>query len=384
MSKPPHPITTAITAYGYAGLWTAAIVVPARNEEHRVKRCLDAAAFAIRNARPLTVGLIVVVNNSTDATGDLVAKWAVSHSDVPLRRVECLFAPFDATAGAARRVGLDFAAACVPPDGVLMTTDADSSVRPDWVTQNLRALAHADLICGRFVADPAEARSLPAAVAMHCMIETEYMKTAVKVAALLDPQSHDPDPPHLNASGASLAFTRRLYETVGGMPSVAMSEDRAFAALAERHDFRVRHSDAVVVETSCRMTGRTGGGMASALRARAVEIDPLADEWLEPAATFVLRYGLRGQLRAVWPDRVKLQARLAAALGFAESVRLTSSPLPTRFGAFLADIESEAQALTRVRLRMSGCQTELPLLSAALAGQGQRFEKPALRARSAG
>lgn len=384
MSKAPCPLSTMITAFGPPVLWTAAIVIPARNEAQRIGRCLDAAAEAIRHAQPVVTGLIVVVNNSTDATNEHAVVWALAHPTVPVLLVNCTFAPPEANAGAARRVGLDLAAKRVRQNGVLMTTDADSSVRSDWITRNLSELAQADLICGRFVADPAEVGTLPAQVARHCIIETDYMSVAVKVAAFLDPQPHDPDPPHNNAPGASLAFTRELYETVGGMPAIPMSEDRAFAALAEEHDFRLRHSDAVVVETSCRMTGRTGGGMAGALRARAVEVDPQADEWLEPAATFILRYRLRGQLRAAWPDPVSLQARLADSLGFAEAVRLMSPPLPMRFGTFLARIEAGAPALARVRLRMSGCRAELPLLQAALAGQGERRAEPARLKRSMG
>ena len=325
MSKAPDPLSTLITAFGPAGPWTAAIIIPARDEAQRILRCLDAAALAACTAHPVVTGLVVVVNNSTDGTYGLAVDWATAHPNVPLLLVDCHFAPHQANAGAARRVGLDLAAGHVVPTGALMTTDADSAVRPDWVTGNLDALQHADLICGRFVADPVEARTLPEAVTRHCTVESDYLSVAVKAAALLDPQPHDPDPPHLNAPGASLAFTRHLYETVGGMPAISMSEDRAFAALAEAHDFRLRHSDTVIVETSCRMTGRTGGGMAGALLARAVEADPLADEWLEPAATFVLRYRLRGHLRAAWPDPIALQARLADALGFAEAVRLMSA-----------------------------------------------------------
>lgn len=384
MSKAPDPLSTLTTAFGPRGQWDAAIVIPARDEARRIIRCLDAAAMAIGNAHPVVTGVIIVVNNSTDDTYGLAVDWAMAHPMVPLVLLDCHFAPHDASAGAARRVGLDLATGHVVPTGALMTTDADSAVRPDWVTGNLDALRHADLICGRFVADPVEASTLPEAVARHCTIECDYMSVAIQAAALLDPQTHNPDPPHLTASGASLAFTRHLYETVGGMPAIAMSEDRAFAALAEEHDFRLRHSTSVIVETSCRMTGRTGGGMAGALLARSVEADPLADEWLEPAATFVLRHRLRGHLRAAWPDPLALQARLADALGFAEAVRLMSAPLPSRLGRFIARVEADAPALARVRLRMSRCRAELPLLRATLFGREDRASAPLRRKQSLG
>ncbi|MDO9639905.1 MAG: glycosyltransferase family 2 protein [Pseudotabrizicola sp.] len=357
-----RPTRTVITALGPSGPLDAAVVIPARNEQRRITACLDALAVAVHGVRPLRIGVVVVVNNSNDGTCDKVLAWAMAHPAIAVQVMDCDLRGCDAHAGAARRLGLDLAIRRLDRRGILLTTDADSRVRPDWITANLRELAHADLICGAFAADQVEAKSLPAAVAMHCHTETAYMSVAVRLAALLDPMPHDPDPPHLNASGASLAFTRQLYETVGGMPAIGMSEDRAFAALAERHDFRLRHCTSVMVDTSCRMTGRTSGGMAGALRERAVEADPQVDQWLEPAATFVKRYQMRGRLRAVWPEPIALRARLATALGLAEAAGLMADPLPSTFGAFLERIETRAKALARVRLRISDCRAELPKL----------------------
>ncbi len=362
MSNSLSPIRTLITALGPPDILDAAVVIPARNEQRRVTACLNALAVAIDGAHPVRTGLVIVVNNSDDATCDRVSAWAVAHPHISVQVIDCEFPPSEAHAGAARRFGLDFALKRLKSDGILFTSDADSRVRPDWITSNLTALLHADLICGAFAADQDEARLLPAAVDRHCQVESDYMCVAVKLAARLDPVPHDPDPPHLNASGASLAFTQQLYETVGGMPAINMSEDRAFAALAERHDFRVRHSKAIMVDTSCRMTGRTIGGMAGALRERAIEVDPVVDQWLEPASNFVKRYQLRGWLRSAWPNPTALRGRLAPALGVEESTRLMSAPLPATFGAFLEQIEATTAALTRMRMRISDCHAELPKL----------------------
>jgi len=119
--------------------------------------------------------------------------------------------------------------------------------------------------------------------------------------------------------------------------------------------------------------------MAGTLRARAVEKDPLVDQWLEPAATFVRRHELRGRLRPAWGNPMALQTRLADALGRGEAKRLMAAPLPDRFGAFLSRVEADSAALERVRMRMSECRTELPRLDGylqALTGHLQSFGEP--------
>lgn len=62
----------------------------------------------------------------------------------------------------------DLVAASAPylaPRGVVMTTDADSQVFPDWVEANLDELDRADLICGTVLPDPAEFARLPPVIA---------------------------------------------------------------------------------------------------------------------------------------------------------------------------------------------------------------------------
>jgi len=64
----PDPDRIAWRHLGQMAGWDAAIVIPARDEERRVRACLDAAGIAIRAARGVCVGIVLVVNNSRDAT----------------------------------------------------------------------------------------------------------------------------------------------------------------------------------------------------------------------------------------------------------------------------------------------------------------------------
>ncbi|MDT8855729.1 glycosyltransferase family A protein [Paracoccaceae bacterium Fryx2] len=373
----PLPTRCTMTRFGTEAGWEAAIVIPARDEDRRITRCLAAAARAIDHGLR-EAGIVVVVNNSRDGTASRVADWAALHPSHALVLLDCEFGESHAGVGASRRLGLDLACRTVAPDGVLLTTDADTCVHPDWVAQNLAELQGADLICGTVLGDPDEAALLPKEIAAHGSAEGDYVAASVALAAMLDPLAHDPDPAHHNPAGASLAFPRRVYTAVGGMPVMRVGEDRAFAEAVEAMDFRLRFSRRAIVETSCRMTGRTDGGMAGALRSRARDADPFADEWLEPAATFALRHSLRGRLRDAWPNLRALRDGLAALLGDAEADRLAEAARPRQFGMFFAGIEASAPALARVRLRLSDCRRELPRLRALLsAAREARIRYPA-------
>ena len=364
-------IRRTILRLGRKAGWDAAIVIPAKDEEERLPACLDAAGAAIRAAvhaiGDMRVGIVLVVNNSTDATARRASDWAAAHRSVPFVLIDCDFPAWRAGVGAARRLGLDTACARLAPNGALLTTDADTLVRQDWVIRNLAELQGADLICGTVLGQPDEARALPAEIAGHGSAEWDYLNASIRLVARLDPQPHDPTPAHHNPAGASMAVSRAVYEAVGGLPVQPMGEDRAFAELIEAHDFRIRFSAAPVVETSCRMIGRTEGGMAGALRSRAFEHDPFADEWMEAADTLALRHGLRGRLRAVWPDEPALHRVLSASLGQLPADRIMSRPTGPHFGAFFAGVERSVPQLARHRLQLSDCRRELPRLRELLA-----------------
>jgi hypothetical protein len=107
--------------------------------------------------------------------------------------------------------------------------------------------------------------------------------------------------------------------------------------------------------------------MAGTLRARASEHDPFADEWMEAADTLALRHGLRGRLRAIWPDATALHRALSDVLGQHHADRCIVGPPGPHFGAFFAAVEARSPPLARHRLRMSDCRRELPRVRELLA-----------------
>lgn len=221
---------------------------------------------AVAAATGRTVGIVLVVNNSTDESARRARDWCARLPGLSFVLVDCAFASEAAGAGAARRLGMDMACGHLAAQGALLTTEADTLVRPDWVACNLAELRHAELICGTVLVRADEAQARPSAVAAHGSAERDDLTACVRLVAHLDPQAHDRAPAHHNAAGASLALPRSVYLAEGGLPQLSMSEDRALAERVDAHDFRIHYSASAIVETSCRMTGRTHGGMAGAGR----------------------------------------------------------------------------------------------------------------------
>lgn len=316
--------------------WSVAITIPARNEAERLANCLDAAATSLKDRG----GIVVAVNGSSDNTSHIARDWFSRHG-VPGILLNDAVPPHGSGVGRARRIAVEACRSRLAPDAAIMTTDADTCVAPDWVAANLSELRLADLICGTVLPHPVEHAELPTSISQHDSVEGEYTALTLLAQNLLDPLPHDPRPAHLSAPGASLAFRLNLYEDIGGFADVTLCEDRLFAAAAEARDWRVRRSAKSMVVTSCRLDGRTSGGMAGALRARITEPDPVVDEALLPAAQTILRAQLRGALRQ----------RFAMTGGF---------------GAAWLEVERQTALLHVPRLRLSDLKRELPLLRAEI------------------
>lgn len=335
--------------------WQVAVVIPARNEQKRIEQCLLALAVSFARAG-VPGGVILVVNNSDDATAGLARQWCASRPDMPAVLIDYHCSAPLAGVGLARRKGLDAALSLVCDNGVMMTSDADALVEPDWIAMNLAELERADLICGTVLPCEDELARLPDSFARHGAAEGAYMQAVIRLIDRLDPQPHNPKPAHRNAAGASLAFRAPLYADIGGMPDLPHREDRVFVENAEARDWRISFAETPVVRASCRLTGRTGGGMAAALRARIEENDPLCDELLEPARTAILRYGMKGQLRKAWPDRQKM-ADLLKEVALPERLDQIR-----HFGTFWRQVEDLMPGLALVRLRQQQLPAEQKIL----------------------
>ena len=337
------------------------VAIPARNECRRIGACLAALA-ADRCEHPLLV--VLLVNNSTDGTAD-AARHAGAACGVPLVVREAHLPAARAHAGEARRLAMAAASELCGPRDLLLTTDADARVVPGWRRGNHRAIeAGADLVCGRAVIDPGEARAIPAHLHADDARETEYAGLLDRIAALVVPDAADPWPRHGEESGASLAIRPDLFRAAGGVPAVRLGEDRA---LVERHrlrDARIRHDPTLAVIVSGRLEGRAAGGMADTMRRRMTRQDDHVDDRLEPVSERIRRIALRSHFRRL-ASRLRPPSPLEAAR-FGVDSALLDAALACAWRASGWDMVERANPHLRTRT---------PIRHAALAPHLARAER---------
>jgi hypothetical protein len=185
--------------------------------------------------------------------------------------------------------------------GVLLTTDADGRVAPDWIAVNLRAIrSGADAVAGRAIIDPVDALLIPQRLHHDDALECAYGDLLDEIAVLLDPEPWDRWPRHWEHSGASMAVTLEVYRRAGGIPPMPLGEDREFFRALQRIDARVRHAPEAQVIVSGRIVGRADGGMADTMRRRLTAPDRWLDDRLEPPEDAFRRARLRAILRGLW------------------------------------------------------------------------------------
>lgn len=318
----------------------AIVAVPAKDEAERIGACVQALALQAE-ARPAAI--VLVINNTVDATAAIVRSLIAL--PVPIHAIEHQFAPEEASAGAARRMPTEFAADLLGEAGVLLSTDADGRVPPDWVAANLHHGRHgAEAVAGRAVLDRTEGALILPALHADDALERGYARLLNEIAARVDPRPWDPWPRHSEHSGASIAVTLAAYRRAGGMPAAAIAEDRRFYAALERVDARIRHAPEIAVVVSGRTVGRAEGGMADTIRRRLGRPDPYLDDALEPAADFLRRVTLRARFRRAWAGGEA--DGLAMAVGVPDPV--LAAALAARFaGEGWAMLEAASPVLGR-------------------------------------
>jgi glucosyl-3-phosphoglycerate synthase len=230
----------------------AIIAIPARDEEALIGRCLRAIA-AQRGVARDAYSVVLVLDGCTDATRERALQAA---GDLRLHVVE---SPALGV-GAARRLGMEIACerllAAGAPDGLVVTTDADSEVEPGWLAELLEAAAGG----ARAIGGDVEVEGLDDGVARR-----RQARLAARLRGL-------PGAAHPHFSGASIAVTAETYRHVGGLEPRAALEDEAFARALASARIPIARIAGARVRTSPRPAGRAFRGLAR---------DLALDAWLE-------------------------------------------------------------------------------------------------------
>lgn len=356
------------------------VAIPARNEADRIADCIEALDAQV-GAR--LSAIVLMVNNTTDGTAD-IARGMVLHPATRLLVVERTLPPDQANAGIARQLAMQVAAELAGPDGILMTTDADGQVDPDWLAANLAAIdAGADVVAGWVDLHPIEWSRIPAKLHEDDARECAYDALCDEIHALLDPDPADPAPRHTQHSGASIAVTAEAYARCGGVPPIPSGEDRALIAALRRVDARIRHAPEVHVMVSGRIEGRSEGGMADTIRRRLSQADTFIDDRLEPAADCARRARCRAALRRAYDDPMADTQPLAALLQIDADLLARHLAAPA-FGLAWETVERDSPALNRTRVTTARLAEETLAADAILAslrplaGQAGRSGREAL------
>ena len=253
----------------------ACIVVPARDESVRIEKCLSALVRQVdpdgRPIDPAKYEVIVLANNCHDETAARAREFGGRHPRLVLHVVEINFPPERSYVGCARKLLMDEACRRLfllgRPDGIIISTDADSFVDPGWIAGIMREVdAGADAVGGRIVADRDERLLLHPSAELTYLRQVAYDFLIAELEDLIDPDPFDSFPRHFNHLGASLASTAGLYAQIGGLPDVLEDEDKALYQAILRSGARFRHSLDVRVTTSARLDGRVEHGFSAGLR----------------------------------------------------------------------------------------------------------------------
>jgi glucosyl-3-phosphoglycerate synthase len=236
-----------------AGSVRAVVVVPARDEEARIGRCLEALAGQVEVDGD-AYEVIVVLDGCEDATAEIVEAARERFAATALHVIS---GPRRG-AGAARAAGMDVGCARLESlgrlDGLLASTDADSRVAADWIARQLEAIAvGAEAIGGEVHLDPVEAAALPDGLLARREAD---LSARTHEAAARGPAEH------AHFSGASLGVTPRAYRRAGGMAWMAALEDQELEDRLAAAGVAIHRLRPVSVTTAARTDGRAERGLA--------------------------------------------------------------------------------------------------------------------------
>ncbi|MFE9456469.1 glycosyltransferase [Streptomyces californicus] len=244
-----------------------AVVIPARDEEVLLPATLASVRAAAEHpgVGGTPVLTVVVADTCTDATA-AVARAAGAHvvPVVGFRNV-----------GRSRAAGVRAALGVlgdVPGPVWIASTDADSTVRPDWIAHQLaRAAEGWDAVVGTVTVDRWPPDKPHLAARYHRLYETTRPPAG-------RPWHH----PHVH--GANLGVSRRAYTVAGGFPPAALDEDRGLVDALERTGARILRTADCPVTTSPRTTPRAHGGFGDHLAHLERAVPPLAASSGEPVS----------------------------------------------------------------------------------------------------
>ena len=388
------------------------VIIPVRNEAENLPAVIEALAHQTDSGgNRLDASIyevLVLANNCTDRTVQVVENLIYRYPFLQLRVVEVLLPKEAAFVGKARQMVMDEAYRRFSLIGlqgrIIASTDGDTRVAPDWIDSLLREFDKGiDAVGGRILTCRQDETEISPAVSLHYLRRVAHAYLSSQIACFIDPQVHDCWPRHFQFCGANMAVSARMYELVGGMPLVRDEEDIALYQQLQRADAKIRHSLNVQVKTSARQVGRATGGLSALLTALSTQArqDALVEAPLVTEARMVVRRCLR-QVWAALQDReeeilqvfgvgdygrtaellarslglpgLELQSHIESAATFGELVAALSAQQLERLNPGLFESTTEISlANMHLRQRLSCVRRQVAELNGDLASSNLRI-----------
>ena len=288
------------------------VIVPVRDEAENITATLTALTNQIDlSGKPFNKSryeIIVLANNCSDNSAEVVRRFARTHPDLVLHLVEMTIEGDRAHIGWVRKLLMDEACrrfkAIGRNFGVIASTDGDTKVSPSWIAATLDEIDRgADAVGGRIITCSKSRDLLNRATKLYYLRYQRYGYLVSQLEANLDPY-FESSFRHHHHYGASLAVTAQMYAKVGGLPPLPSSEDVALYDALMRTDARFRHSPRVRVITSARAVGRAEAGLSHRLTQLNAMTQKQESILVEPAELVAIRFYLRRRLRYLWQNKL--------------------------------------------------------------------------------
>ncbi|MCY7345731.1 MAG: glycosyltransferase family 2 protein [Pyrinomonadaceae bacterium] len=285
------------------------IVIPVRDEAENLAVALDAFVVQVDlQNRPLDSNIfeiIVLANNCRDNSAQTARDWQKRNSPINLHVAEIALPLKLANIGFFRRLLMNEAFRRLQSNnfqgGIIATTDGDTRVAPDWISQNMSEIENgADAVGGRILMEAAELEKMDERARYFHLRDEEYHLLAAEYECYLDEIIHDVFPRHHQHFNGSFAVKTGVFKRAGGIPEVEFLEDIAFYNALLRIDAKFRHSPSVKVFTSSRHLGRSAVGLSFQLNEWKKLGETGADFLVEAANALEKKFLARKKLRGLW------------------------------------------------------------------------------------
>lgn len=213
------------------------VLIPARNEERCIERCVQ--SLATQDYPNLEI--LVLDDQSDDCTSEIVANIAREHPSVRLLQGKPLPSGWVGKPWACQQLG------CKARGDLLLFVDADTWFAPEAIGRMVTAMRETG-------ADVVSAIPWEETVTYGERLAIPTVHFAFLSPAPLDWMERQSNPDLAIAIGQFLGFTREIYERIGGHELVAdrILDDLGIARVVKRHGGRILIVSAVE-SVGCRM-----------------------------------------------------------------------------------------------------------------------------------